>query len=42
MHHLQKIDRLLRSLHLLQMVIVLNDFLTWVYTPDNKVQKEQS
>ena len=42
MHHLQKIDRLLTSICLLQMVIVLNDFLSWVYSPDNKLHKEQS
>ena len=42
MHHLQKIDKLLTSISLLQMVSVLNDFLTRVYTPDNKLDKEQS
>ena len=42
MHHLQKIDKLLTSICLLQMVSVLNDFLTRVYTPDNKLDKEQS
>ena len=24
------------------MVIVLNDFLTWVYTPDNKLERERA